>query len=362
MSKTLDADLDFKLRFKRILFLMGYYSPIEVALSQYTEDIGGDRKRHDLTDLDVLGIKYDALLNSNRIVCDCKTGRRVSDANRLFWLRGVCDYFGADVGYFIRTKVDKQARSIAPKLGLRILDENELNELEKNLKVDNIVLPIADNNFYQHHLKTWGVNVPKGSKPSQEELEIKKVFSYLSYLYWYLEPHRNLFNLIDRFTEISYLVENTNPRDVLLVYTGLERFAHCLLEMGSYIYTRGLSEVQKNARIYLYGGFMALREREELFALLRRSTGIQENLDPPYLQGTLEVTNRMLRNPKAASKVLLYLEAIYSWCVQLGNKEIEPVFKGNVDTGTIVIARDMCISFCKATGLKEELFAALLTL
>jgi hypothetical protein len=132
--------------------------------------------------------------------------------------------------------------------------------------------------------------------------------------------------------------------------------------MGSYIYTRGLSEVQKNARIYLYGGFMALREREELFALLRRSTGIQENLDPPYLQGTLEVTNRMLRNPKAASKVLLYLEAIYSWCVQLGNKEIEPVFKGNVDTGTIVIARDMCISFCKATGLKEELFAALLTL
>jgi hypothetical protein len=362
MPKALDADLNFKLRFKRILFMMGYYSPIEVVLSQYSEGSTGDRKRQDLTDLDVLGLKYDSLLNPHRVVCDCKTGRRVSDANRLFWLRGVCDYFGADLGYFLRTKVDNQARSIAPKLGLRVIDEDELIELEKNLKVENLALPLTDQQFYENRQDIWGINVPKGSKLTQEELNLKEVFSYLSYLYWYLEPHRNLFTLIDRFTEVSYLLQSSSPRDILLAYTGLERFAHCLLEMGSYIHARGLSEVQRNARIYLYGGFMALREREELFALLRKTTGIKENLDPPYLQDTLEVTNRMLRNPQAASKVLLYLEAIYGWCVQLGNREIEPVFDGKVETGAIVLARDMCISFCKATGLKEDLFSALLAL
>jgi|GEM_PF-1776438 len=361
-DKALDADLNFKLRFKRLLFIMGYYSPIEVKLSQYYEDNTGNTKRSDLTDLDVLGIKYDPLLNSHRLACDCKTGKNLSDANRLFWLRGVCDYFKADLGYFLRTKVDSHARAMAPKLGLRVLDENELYNLEKDYKVDDLVIPFTDYKFYLHRQSLWGINVPKGITPSKEELEFKNVYSYLSYLYWFFEPHKNLFNLISRFNRISDLLRNTNPRDVLLAYTGLERFALCLLEMGSYIHTRGLSDVKMNARIYLYGGFMELREREELFKLLRQSTPIQENLDPPYLQDTLEVTNRMLHNPQAASKVLPYLEAIYSWCVQLKNKDLESVFNGKVEVGTIVLVRDMCINFCQCTGLKEDIFSELFSL
>jgi hypothetical protein len=362
MAKIPDADLNFKLRFKRLLFMMGYYSPIEVMLSQYYEDSSGNAKRLDLTDLDVLGIKYDSLLNPHKVACDCKTGRNVSDANRLFWLRGVCDYFEADLGYFLRTKVDSHARAMAPKLGLRILDEKELYNLEKDYKVESLVIPLTNYEFHVERQEKWGINVPKGSTPTKEELELKNVYSYLSYLYWFFEPHKNLFNLISRFNKVSHFLKNTNPRDVLLAYTGLERFALCLLEMGSYIHARGLSDVKMNARIYLYGGFMELREREELFKLLRQATPIQENLDPPYLQDTLEVTNRMLHNPQAASKVLPYLEAIYSWCVQLGNKELEPVFNGKIETGAIVLARDMCINFCQATGLKENLFSELFAL
>jgi len=341
---------------------MGYYSPIEVMLSQYYEDSSGSRKRSSLTDLDVLGLKYDAVFNSHKVVCDCKSGRNVSDANRLFWLRGVCDYFEADLGYFLRTKIDNQAKSLAPKLRLRVLDEKELFDLEINHKVEKLVLPITDLQFYENRQALWGIDVPKGIHPTKEQLELKEVYSYLSYMYWYLEQHRNLLTLINKFNKVSHLLQSSEPRSVLLAYTGLERFAHCLLEMGGYIHARGISEVQKNARIYLYGGFMALREREELFELLRRTTGIKENLDPHYLQDILEVTNRMLRNPQAASRVLLYLEAIYGWCVQLGNREIEPVFEGKIETSGIVLVRDMCISFCKATGLQEDLFSALLAL
>lgn len=89
---------------------------------------------------------------------------------------------------------------------------------------------------------------------------------------------------------------------------------------------------------------------------------LRDSLDPPYLQEVLEVTNRMLRNPHAGSKVLPYLEAIYGWCVQLKNHSLEPVFNGNIETAAIVLARDMCISFCFATGLKESLFSTLLAL
>lgn len=362
MSKTPDADLNFKLRFKRILFMMGYYSPIEVMLSQYYEDSNGTKKRSDLTDLDVLGLKYDAVLNPHKVVCDCKSGRHVSDANRLFWLRGVCDYFGADLGYFLRPKVDNHARAVATKLGLRVLDERELSDLEKTLQAESLVLPLADPQFHENRQTLWGLNVPKGSSLTQEQKQLKEVYSYLSYLYWFYEPHRNLFNLIERFNTVANLLVSLNSRDVLLAYAGLERFAHCLLEMGSYIHARGLSEIKTNARIYLYGGYMGLREREKIFELLRRATDINESLDPPYLMDTLEVTNRMLRNPQAAALVLPYIEAIYGWCVQLGNRDIEPVFGGKVETGAVVIARDMCVSFCKATGLQENLFSALLAL
>ncbi|MBD1921910.1 hypothetical protein H6F77_12510 [Microcoleus sp. FACHB-831] len=362
MSQPIDADLNFKLRFKRILFLMGYYSPIEVMLSQYHDDNKGAPKRSDVTDLDVLGIKYDAVLNSHKIICDCKTGRKVSDVNRLFWLRGVCDYFGANLGYFLRTKVDNHARAIAPKLGLRVIDERELRALEKSLNVDELVLPITDIEFYSNRNQLWGINVLKGSRPTPEEIQIKEVYSYLSYLYWFFDSHRNLFNLIERFQKVSHLLRSSNPRDVLLAYTGLERFAHCLLEMGSYIYSRGLSEVQSNARIYLYGGVMGLREREKFFDLLHQFTNTNESLDPIYLQDILEVTNQMLHHPQSGSQVLPYLEAIYSWCVQLGNNDLQPVLNGKVETGVIVITRNMCISFCRATGLEENLFSALFAL
>jgi hypothetical protein len=98
-------DLPLKLQFRRILFAEGYWSPIEVELSNY-EDLGNTLKRRSLTDLDVLGIKFDRLFNRTCVVGDCKSGRNVSDANRLFWLRGVKDYFGADLAYYLRPNVD----------------------------------------------------------------------------------------------------------------------------------------------------------------------------------------------------------------------------------------------------------------
>src|ERR1700754_1109618 len=105
MTKMLDQDLGLKLRFRRILFCQGYWSPIEVELSQY-EAYGTGLKRKSLTDLDVLGIKYDELFTPFRVVGDCKSGRNVSDASRMFWLKGVNDYFGADQAYYIHSIIN----------------------------------------------------------------------------------------------------------------------------------------------------------------------------------------------------------------------------------------------------------------
>jgi len=354
-------DMSLKLRFKRVLFQMGYYSPIEVELSQY-DDAGSELKRSSLTDLDVLGIRFDPALIPYRVVGDCKTGRGVSDPNRLFWLRGVLDYFDANSAYYLRPRISQQARAIAPKLGIRTVDEKDLQVLEKNLNVESIPIPIDDPDFHSQQRQLWGVSSPKGVEHTPDQLELKSVYTYLAYKYWYIQQHRNLFLLVGHFQRIAHLLNPVDPRHVFLAHTGVERFAHCVLEMASNIQARGTENIPQNARIYLYGGSLALGDRQEFFKLLNRLTGANEPLDPPFLSDIVEFTNRIINNPVAASEVLRYLEAIYGWCVQLGNKDIAPVFPGNPSLGAIVLSRDAAITFCKATGMREDLLSKILAL
>ena len=361
MSKGAEKDLELKLRFKRLLFLMGYYSPINVELIQY-EGLGLELKRASLTDLDVLGVKFDPAFTAHRIVADCKTGKRLSEANRLFWLRGVTEYFGANAGYFICPKIHPHARAIAPKLGLRAVDEDDLRLMEEALDADSLVLPLQDPEFYQRKQSRWGISLPKGSKPSCEQLLLKQAYGFLSYTYWYVEQHRALLMLVARFQEIAHLLRPADERSVLLAYAGLERFFHCLLEMASHVSARGISDVQRNARVYLFGGPLALREKEAFFELLRGATGADEKLDPPFLGDVLELLNRVIKNPVPAAEVLADMEAIYDWCVLLGETDLGGLFGEGCDTGAIVLCRDAAITFAKAAGLQEGLFAAILAL
>ena len=356
-----NKDLNLKLRFKRILFQMGYYSPIEVELSQY-DDAGSELKRSSLTDLDVLGIKFDPALISHKVVGDCKTGKGVSDPNRLFWLRGVLDYFGANSAYYLRPRIGRQARAIAPKLGIRTVDEKDLQILEKNLDVESIPIPIHDPNFHSQQRQLWGISLPKGVKLTPDQLELKNIYTYLTYNYWYIDQHRNLFLLVAHFQKIAHLLNPIDPRDIFLAHTGVQRFAHCVLEMASNIQARGTDNIPQNAKVYLYGGSLALRDRQEFFKLLNRLTGANEPLDPPFLNDIIEFTNRIINNPVAASEVLRYLEAIYGWCVQLGNNDIAPVFGGKPSLGAIVLSRDAAITFYKATGMREDIFSKILAL
>lgn len=361
MAKTLDKDLGLKLRFRRILFCQGYWSPIEVELSQY-ENLGTLVKRRSLTDLDVLGIKYDKLFTPFRVVGDCKSGKNISDVNRLFWLRGIKDYFGADQAYFIHPTVGSHTRGIAPKLGVRILDEDALSSAENNLDVANFALPLADGSVYEAIIKLWGIDVPEGAKPTEQQLEFKKVYSFLSYSYWYIEQHRNILSLIGHFINVASLLDSQNKRHVLLAYTGLERFVHSLLEAANFVLIQGGTNILRDTRSYIYGGALSLKEKEDFFRLLRTLTNSHEQLDPPYLSNVIELLGRMVRNPSGACDILRHISAIYLWCVHLGNNTLLLLDGREENTAAIVLARDAAQTFSKITGIKETMFEKILAL
>lgn len=361
MAKAEDKDLGLKLRFRKILFYQGYWCPIEVELSQY-EASGKTVKRVSLTDLDVLGLKYDTLFTRSVVVCDCKSGKNVSDISRLFWIKGVSEYFGADQAYFIHTTIGDHARGIAPKLGLRILDESALLALEDSLRIAECSLPWNDLSTYQSISQLWGIDIPKNTKPNEEQLRFKKVYSYLSYSYWYISQHRNLLSTIEHFRDLASRLDASNRQHILLAYSGLERFVHSILETVTFVFAQGSRNIPVDARKYIYGGNLDLKEKEQFFALLRSLTRSNEQLDPPYLNDIIELIGRMFRNPTGACDVLRHISAVYLWCEHLKNKSLIPLNGDRENTSAIVLARDAANTFCKASGIPQALFDDLASL
>jgi hypothetical protein len=158
---------------------------------------------------------------------------------------------------------------------------------------------------------------------------------------------------------LYYVIINNNPRHVLLAFTGGERFALSLLEMASYVIGQGAGNIPVYARVYLYGGPLALKEKEEFFKLLGKVTGAHEKLDPRSLPAILEALARLLHNPVGASDVLRHLTASYLWCAQLGNNSLPELTPGYRNTASIVLCKDVTTTFAKATGISQALFKSL---
>lgn len=358
MAKSVDKDLPLKVQFRRILFAEGYWTPIEVELSHY-EALGENVKRRSLTDVDVLGIRFDRLFNRSCVVADCKSGRNVSDANRLFWLRGVKDYFGAELAYYLRPRVDSHIAAIAPKMGLCALPVSRLDELERRLQTGRISDVVGRLEDCVAISERWGVDVPKGQSPSEVQLLKKRVYSFLSYSYWYIERFRCLMQLVGSFEAAAHVLAAEDDRDVLLAYVGAERFAHCLLEAAAHVHAHGEQDIPHQARLYFYGGPLALREREQVFRLMRKLGIVSEPLDPPWLRDTIELLGRLIYNPSGACDVLRHLNAAYVCCVLRKDPTLLRLSPVGVNVDAIVLAKDIVHQFAKATGIREALFDAM---
>ena len=62
----------------------------------------------------------------------------------------------------------QHARAIAPKLGVRTVDEQELRAIEKHLNVEALPLPIHEPRFHGEKESLWGISVPKGAEPTAD--------------------------------------------------------------------------------------------------------------------------------------------------------------------------------------------------
>lgn len=80
----------------------------------------------DITDIDVLGIKYTYPFEKTMVICDCKNKVRPKPFERIFWTKGLGEYVGVDAEYIALPKVGEDVIEFARKSNVRVISQNEL--------------------------------------------------------------------------------------------------------------------------------------------------------------------------------------------------------------------------------------------
>ena len=352
----LDRDLSLKLRFKRLFWRMGYSCPLEVPVSHY-EYSGGRRKRTDLTDIDVLGTRFDPALQPSRVMADCKSSDE--SHNRIFWLRGAMQYFGADTAYFVKTRISLRDRAIASRLGIATLDVNGLDRLEKQFDVGSSGLPLADPGVYAKQLSL--LLAAGHAADDGRSKHVRDAQHFARYMYWYIPKERRILNLIEVSRNLAPHLRGDQTCDKYFVYHLGLLLSLALLEMGGAILARDVTDVPGQVRQYLFGGPMALADREKFLALLNEATGANERLEPDYFGELLELINRLVSFPRQASDVPRHMEAlsfIHTLDVPVA---VEAALEDDFSVETLKLAKDVLYLLVKVSGMSSSLIEELNT-
>ena len=359
--KSLDKDTPYKLRVRQILWAQGYHCPLEVDLSHFEYD--GSRRelrRESWTDIDVLGIRFDPDLRSFRVIADCKSSKE-SEPNRLFWIKGVMDFFGAHEGIFVKKIVHPHARALAPRLNIRVLDEDGLQTLEKGIPSETAFYAIGDIAIHGRTQALWGINVNPGHKPTKVELNLKRLYHYLQYLYWMIDEYRNVQTLIERFASVASELKGSDIRAKYLAFIGLQRLVLAILRMAGSIMAQGITDILAQSRAYLFGGPFLLSEREKIVELVNSLSSQKDPelpsiiLDPPYFAELAEIVNRIIINSWQSRKMLQVLDVVI-FDHLLGSKlPLDMVLGSGYSVDSVVLVKRIANLFCTNSNLDKAL-------
>lgn len=307
-----ELDLGLKIAARRVLWRMGYSTRIDVALRSIPATSGpsGRRRADGFTDLDVLGVGWAPGFRLQRVIVDCKSSSR-SPTERMFWVRGVGDFFSADASFMLRSgDLPAPARQLASRLAITAWSSEELSLLEQ-FHPSPLPFDVEPLCWMFDRERVSASNSAFGDLHKR----LKALNAYRQYSYWAHDAHRAPVQLVEHLREAASHLDPRNPIHLSLLLDVSWLYLIAVARAAEHIRAVQISQPQMALTEYLLGGPVGVREKTDLAALLedlKQSGAIPDTVDtelvPEYFPSLLELTVRVLRRPDTVITALQYLE------------------------------------------------------
>jgi len=292
-----DADLALKLQIASALASSGYCSRINVLLSATSS-----RGLADVTDIDVLAIRYDLMFKRETVAVSCKGGasKTLSPAREAFYLRGVLDYVeaGEGVAAFSQKTVAPHLRDLGQRLGILMLSGDEVGQWCQHLTNGLPDPGYFRESAYETYRKAW------------ERLGNEGLTGYLNTDYWFYFDFRNLQNLIVHLRKISSRLNGKEDWQSVVAWDAAAHLCLTVFDLCRQVRMLGLASITDTTAAYLFGGAASLKARRDLYSRVQQllaSTGVAGQggaslppLEPAYSQGLAELALRFIERPHSA--------------------------------------------------------------
>lgn len=347
-----EHDLGLKINTRRLFWDMGLSTRLDVELRGHKSNssFGGAQT---FTDLDVLGVSISPDVRINKVIADCKTSRRDS-TSRMFWVKGVSEFFGADHAYLVREQeVTNAARQLSHRLGIGILTSSELTHLQEIHSRDTEDTPprpdfLFDLENVERHLASF----------NKQNRKLGSLLDYRQFDYWVNEPYRNLSLLISYLRDASPHL-NVNDRTHRAIFLDLcWLYLLSLTQVSEFVRGGFLGNIHDAVQEYMFGGAAALREKVHTAEALNRARPSGEpHRDhlPNYFIPLTELVRRLLSRPQYLQICLRYLE-IATGAATAANAETIPNAHGPEPYVAIAakLAADVCGFLVGTCGLNQK--------
>lgn len=362
-----DKDLDFKLRMQAIMWRLGYCTRIDVKLASHRRRPERAVQRElalaELTDIDVLGIRFDADYTTSYAVADCTTRRRISPVARTFWLRGVMDHFQADRGYeVLAQELSPYEKQVAASLGITLLDESSLQALEERYNTNDAPLGVR-----VHDEKAYAY---LESNIQRVNSDLGALLNYRKYTFWQNAANRNLLNAISIVRRVASTLKPSQKFHRVLLLDILTLFSVAFLDVCSILFRTDSDDVLEALRTHLFGGPLGLQTKETLLgdirklveslqvqgSLLPEETMRRLTLDPEYLPALADMAQRFVSKPSEAKEVPRYLQAVILERALYDGNPLGEIFGKDYSDITFKFVHDLADFFKDAASVDPGMF------
>ncbi|PJK21231.1 hypothetical protein [Mycolicibacterium goodii] len=339
-----ELDLGLKVASRRLLWRMGFTTRVDVPLRAFVPPSASRRgARHEtFTDLDVLGIAVAPGFALRSIISDCKTTQRGS-TERMFWVRGVSDFFAADDAWMVRTGgVTAASRQLAARLGISVLEPTDLARLEEFHPVD---LSLDDGPLALLFDETRVAAVLKALTTVDRKLE--RLVEYRQFDYWVYDEHRNLLQVVAHLAEVAKHLDPSHPTHRALFIDCAWLYILSLAHAANNVRAVHVSDVDTALQQYLFGGQMALQEKRKLAAALAHyapagAAADDDGVLPSWYGQLLELLARHLRRPTLIGDELRYAEWITEAQLAKESSTVADAFGSSFNPIAAKLLADVC--------------------